>query len=227
MKYMSLPPGSEGEVIYRWHDKNRAISNWATADFYPDPVQARAALSIRPEWNGMTEHTAFLLKPGTKYFSGIAAPQAGYPGGGKLIFIPEPELSLTNVLNHRTDTAWFMLRLKQLSTFNMRKLMSRNAKLKDDESAAEARKIWLNLKSEIANRLEDPSASTNEAIRLREFRELAESFIAGYRIGSRGDLAEMLFGEVHHNGLLSTSTVDNLAFKFAKAAQGRRAIAAS
>lgn len=58
-----------------------------------------------------------------------------------------------------------------------------------------------------------------ERSRLLSFRLLARAFVAGQRTGERGNLGEMLFGEVFYNGLLSTPEVEASAWEFAAAAR--------
>ncbi len=60
--------------------------------FHGFPAGYRGAfrhnLSVPREWNAATAHIPLAIPPGIIWFEGVAAPQAGFPGGERQMFIP-------------------------------------------------------------------------------------------------------------------------------------------
>lgn len=84
--------------------------------------------------------------------------------------------------------------------------------------------IWAQLELVLNKRIEALSLSSSsedadELERLRTFKRYASAFVSGEISGERGNLGEMIFGEVHYNGLMSTPEVEALAWEFASAAR--------
>lgn len=61
--------------------------------FFPPVSQSvmRSSMSVPRDWNSMENTTAVTYPAGTTVYIGPAAAQAGYPGGGIQVFVPNSQ----------------------------------------------------------------------------------------------------------------------------------------
>jgi hypothetical protein len=82
--------GSESFLRFFGGERSRDIGRYLSESF-PSSGTARSAFAL-PPWNEANEIAQFAVRPGTTYFTGTAAANFGYLGGGRQIFVPDTSM---------------------------------------------------------------------------------------------------------------------------------------